>query len=218
DDLRNKAKPEAEAVVIIAHERDGQYHMLSGAGEKSYAWFLSQTAVLNRIHEGARITWQPEAFLKFASTLAPATDEQAAEKAFGTLVWTIAQSGLTVLDDRVAATVFGGIIDQARLTISEQHSAYDQVLADKYGSAQALMGQVPALDRPLAALQLANERAEKESAVRVVAQDAAAKAKSRAERAESELEQLHKFRKKMQEKQSEAAQRKRRNRSRKRRK
>jgi hypothetical protein len=215
DNLRSKAKPEAEAVVIITHERDGQYHMLSEVGEKSSAWFLSQTAVLNRIHQAAKITWQPEAFLRFASTLAPVADEQAAEKAFGTLMWTIAQSGLTVLDSRVAAAVFGGIIDQAQLTIAEQHSAYDQVLADKYGSTQALMAQVPELDRPLVALQLANERAEKESALRIAAQEATALAKSQAARAESELEALQKFRKKLQQKQNEAAQRKRKNRSRK---
>ena len=218
EELRGKAKPEAEAVVIITHERDGQYHMLSEADEKSSAWFLSQTAVLNRVHQGAKITWQPEAFLRFASTLAPVADEQAAEKAFGTLMWTIAQSGLTVLDSRVAATVFGGIIDQAQLTIAEQHSAYDQVLADKYGSTQAVMEQAPALDRPLVALQLANERAERESAMRVAAQDSAAQAKSRAARAESELEELQRFRKKLQAKQNEATQRKRKNRSRKKRK
>jgi hypothetical protein len=218
DDVRGKAKPEAEAVVIVTHERDGQYHMLSDSGNKSYAWFLSQTALLNKIHQGTKITWQPEAFLKFASTLAPATDELAAEKAFGTLMWVIAQSGLTVLDDRIASSVFGGIIDQALLTISDQHAAYDQVLADKYGSTQTLIEEVPPLDRPLVALQLANERAEKESLMRVAAQNAATEAQGRARRAESELENLQRFRKKLQVKQSEAAGRKRKNRSKKKRK
>jgi hypothetical protein len=215
EELRSKAKPEAEAVVIVTHERDGEYHMLSQAGKKSSAWFLSQTAVLNKIRQGPKITWQPEAFLRFASTLIPITDEKAAEKAFGTLMWSIAQSGVTVLDSRVATRVFGGIIDQAQLTISEQHIAYDQVLADKYGSSEMLMEQVPALDRPLVALQLANERAERESAMRVTAQAIAAEEKTRAARAEAELADLQKFRKKLQEKQNQAAQRKRKNRSRK---
>src|SRR5947209_1362472 len=116
--------------------------MLSEDDQKSSAWFLSQTAVLNKVYPGQRITWQPEAFLRFASTLIPIATEEAAEQAFSTLMWTIAQSGVTVLDSRVAARAFGGIIDQAKLTISEQHSAYDQVLADKYGTSETLMEKV----------------------------------------------------------------------------
>jgi|ERR1039457_5363968 hypothetical protein len=213
DDLRRKAKPEAEALLIIEHERDGQYHMLSGKDIHSSAWFLSQTALLNKLHQKSKITWHPEAFLRFANTVAPVADSDAAENAFNTLLWTIAQSGVTVLDDRVAVKVFGGIIDEARLTIAEQRGAYDQVLENKYGSLDQLLAQVKPLDSPLVALQLANERAERESAMRMAAQRSAAEESKRAAKAEAELESLKRFRQKLQMKQNQAKERKRKGRS-----
>ena len=217
--IRRKAKPEAESFVIVSQERDGKYHMLSQVARPSSAWFISETAVLNQVRSGPAVTWKPEAFLRFASTLIPGTGEEAAERAFGTLLWTIAQSGLTVLDNRLAEQVFGGIIDQAKLVISEQRVAYDEVLAEKYGtSIVRVIEEVPLLDRPLAALQLANERAEKESALRVAALALAANEKHRASLAESELSKLGKLRKKLQLKEQQAAERKRQNRSRKKRK
>ena len=217
--LVHKAKPEAEAFVIVSKEREGKYHMLSQPGKQSSAWFVSQTAVINIIRPGVTITWQPEAFLRFASTLIPASGKEAAERAFSTLLWTIAQTGLTVLDDRLAVRVFGGIIDQAKLLISEQHIVYDEVLAEKYGTPiEKLIDQVPQLDRPLVALQLANERAEKESMLRSVAVAIAAEEKRRASKAEAELEKVGKLRKKLQVKEQQATARKRKNRSRKKRK
>jgi hypothetical protein len=212
--LHRKTKPEAEVFEIIRGERNGKYNMLSPKGKPSAAWFISQTAVLNLLRSGLTITWQPEAFLRFAATLMPATGEEAAERAFSTLLWTIAQSGLTVLDDRVAAQVFGGVIDQAKLVITEQHVAYDEVLAEKYGtSIEKVMNQVPLLDRPLAALQLANERAQKEATLRAVAVNVAEVEKKRASEAQKELSKVERFRKKLQTKENQAAQRKRKNRA-----
>ena len=217
--LEHKAKPEAEAFVIVSREREGKYHMLSQPGKPSSAWFVSQTGVINIIRPGMTITWQPEAFLRFASTLIPASEKDAAERAFSTLLWTIAQSGLTVLDDRLAVRVFGGIIDQAKLLISEQHTVYDEVLAEKYGTPiEKLIDEVPQLDRPLVALQLANERAERESVLRTVAVAIAAEEKHRAALAEAELAKLGKLRTKLKVKEQQAAARKRKNRARKKRK
>ena len=42
------------------------------------------------------------------------------------LLWSLAQTGVSVLDDRVALEVFGGVIDQARLTLTEERAAYDK--------------------------------------------------------------------------------------------
>ena len=47
-----KAKPEAEALVIIQEERDGNYYILSEQGEKSPSWFISNTSMLNILVEG----------------------------------------------------------------------------------------------------------------------------------------------------------------------
>src|ERR1019366_7542375 len=111
--------------VIVSHERNGDYRMASASGKPSPAWFLSSTSSLNRVQTGLRITWPPESFLRFATTVVPASDQETADRAFETLLWTIAESGLTVLDERVALGVFGGIVDQAQLIVSDQHTAYD---------------------------------------------------------------------------------------------
>jgi hypothetical protein len=214
EELRNKATPEAEAAVIVLHERDGKYYLLSSQHERSPAWFLTQTAILNSICPGQRITWQPEAFMRFAATLAPTSDQAAADRAFDMLLWPLAQSGVVVLDDRIAVTVFGGVIDQAKLTITEQHAAYEKALGEKYGEPiEKVLERVPALQQPLAALQLANERAAKESELREMAQAAALEANRRAKTAETELASVQRYQKKMHEKQREAEKRKRRGRS-----
>jgi len=210
DELRNKATPEAEAAVVVLRERDGRYHMLSAEGDNSPAWFVSQTSILNTISNGQRITWQPEAFMRFAATLAPAADQEAADRAFETLLWSLVQSGVVVLDDRIATDVFGGIIDQARLTITEQRAAYEKSLANKYGEPiEKVLERVAPLQQPLAALQLAHELAAKESRLRETAQVSAAEANKRAKAAESELAELQEYRQKLKEKQQKAQQRKR---------
>jgi hypothetical protein len=218
-DLYKKAKPEAEALAVVLHERDGKYHMLSAAGQPSNAWFLSQTAILNSIRSGPKITWHPEAFIRFASTLAPTSDQDAANRAFEVLLWSLAQSGVTVLDERVAASVFGGVIDEARLNIREQHKLYEEVLGAKYGeSLEKVLEHVPPLYQPLAALQLANETAARESELRAQAQTVSAEAVKRATVAEAELSNVQRYRRKLREKQEEGQKRKRKARSKKKKK
>jgi len=213
-ELMVKAKPEAEVHVIVSHERDGKYHLLSEAGQSSPAWFISSTSILNKVQPDLKVTWPPESFLRFASTVFPATDQESSEAAFEFLLWTIAQSGVTVLDDRIAAQVFGGVIDQATLLVTDQHAAYDRTLSEKYGtSIESVLAQVPPLYKPLAALQLANEKAQKEAAAREAAIHLAASEKARASKAEKELADLKQFRAKMQKKQQQAEVRRRKNRS-----
>ena len=152
--------------------------------------------------------------MRFAATLAPTSDQKAADRAFDTLLWSLAQSGVVVLDDRIVASVFGGVIDQAKLTITEQHAAYEKALGDKYGEPiEKVFERVPAVQQPLAALQLANERAAKESELKETAQAIATEANRRAKAAESELADVQRYRRKLQEKQKEAEQRKRKGRS-----
>ena len=73
-DLYKKAKPEAEALIIVLRERSGDFYILSQPEHQSPAWFISHTSMLNALVTSAsRITWQPEAFLRFAATVYPAT-------------------------------------------------------------------------------------------------------------------------------------------------
>ena len=53
--LYDKAKPEAEAFLIVQNERQGQYHMISAPGQVSSTWFVSQTSMLNLVQIGSRI-------------------------------------------------------------------------------------------------------------------------------------------------------------------
>lgn len=131
-DSYKKAEPEAEALIIVKKERNGNYHLISKCGEKSPAWFISHTSILNIIEPGTRITWQPESFLSFASTLAPLADSKSSDQAFETILWGLAQSGLNVLDEKAVIGVFGGAIDQATLNIKELRKAYEDTLSQKY--------------------------------------------------------------------------------------
>jgi hypothetical protein len=84
----------------------------------------------------------------------------------------------------------------------------------KYGEPiEKVLARVPTLQQPLAALQLANERAAKESELRETALALAAEANKRANAAESELVDLQRYRRKLQEKQKKGEQRKRKGRS-----
>ena len=153
-----KAQPEAEAFLIVKKERAGSCHILSEPGTVSQGWFISQTSILNAIEQGVRVTWQPEAFLRFASTVFPAADPDLSEHAFESLLWGLAQAGTTLIDEDTIVSVFGGIIDQATLNMAEQLKTYQGLIAKKYGeSSEDILAKVAPSYRPLAAVQLANE-------------------------------------------------------------
>lgn len=205
-DRYKKAEPEAEAHLIITKEREGAYYIFSNSGQRSPAWFISSTSVLNRI-EHTRITWQPEAFVKFAATLVSSSDSQSADRAFEIILWALAQSGLNILDDNLVMAVFGGVIDQASLTNDNVRQVYEENLATKYGETrESVLARISPAYRPMAAVQLANEAAQIETARRQQAQQAAEVAAKRAETAEQELSKLKKFRQKLSRKEHERKQ------------
>lgn len=197
-----KAQPEAEALIIVKREREGYFYILSNRGQKSSSWFISDTSILNLIETGSRITWQPDAFLKFASTIFPISDSRSASHAFDTLLWQLAQSGLSLLNEKDISTVFGGVIDQATLSIVEQRQTYEDTLGKKYGEPlEAVMAKVSSMYKPLVALQLANEMAQVEAQRRRRIEMEAAETTKRARNAEKKLEEIEKFRQKMEQKQ-----------------
>jgi len=212
-DYFKKAEPEAEALLIVLREREGRYHILSPSGECSPAWFVSQTSMLNLVHSGSRITWQPEAFLRFASTLAPSTDSQTALKAFDMLLLAFTEAGVSLLDEKSLLGAFGGVIDQAALSLEPLHEAYEQNLKWKYSeSPQDVVNRVPPAYRPLAAIQLANEIALVQADKSKYAEAIAASAIQRAIKAETKLESLQgverKINKKRQDRERQARKRK----------
>ena len=131
-DFHDKAGPEAEAFIIVLKERDGTYHAISEPLTGSPSWFVSQTSMLNLLYEGPRITWQPEAFLRFAATLAPPIEDSAATTAFDILLVALAETGVVMLDQPTLLASFGGIIDQATLDMNALAGEYDDVLMAKY--------------------------------------------------------------------------------------
>ncbi len=203
-DAHKKAVPEAESLLVVQNERSGRYHMLSDKGVASPAWFVSDTSILNVLNpkeKGLRITWQPEAFLRFAATLSPVEGGAAAEGAFDTLLWGLAQTGLSLVDEKTAEDILGGVIDQATISIQEMRQMYESTLAEKYGEPiESVLAKLDPIDRPLAALQLANEISQTESSLRIVAEARAEEAKRRAVSAEKALKEVDRYRSKMEAK------------------
>lgn len=201
-DLDKKIDPEAEASIIVKKERDGQYHILSEPGQKSSSWFVSDTSVLNLFEN--KITWPSDAFMKYASTLAPAVDAKSANQAFETLLWELAQSGVTMLDEKIVAAVFGGIIDQAKLSIIEQLHTHEDVLADKYGeSEESILRRISLINLPVVAIQMATEAADAQAKRAKSAEIASKAAQQSKMAAEKELGKVQRFKRKMIQKQWE---------------
>ena len=200
-DPYKKAKPEAEALIVVKNERAGVYHAISDERQKSPSWFLSFTSMLNIVEEQSRITWQPEAFIRFSSTLCDVSDSESAEQAFETLLLGLAQSGVNLLDEDIVARVFGSAIDQAKLSIDELREAYHDTLEQKYGeSPESVVARLAPSYQPLAVIQLANEVAEAASRREKIAVEVEREATTRAEVAEKKLKQVRKYRLKMEAK------------------
>jgi hypothetical protein len=203
-DLYEKAQPEAEVMLVVEEERAGRYHIISEPGHSSPAWFISQTSMLNLVHDGPRITWQPEAFLRFASTLAPSTDVDSAARAFDVLLFAFTEAGVSLLDQKAIAAVFGGVIDQATISLEPLQKAYEETLAWKYGEdPQAILRRMPQQYRPLAALQIANEIALVQSDRSKYSEAITAAAIQRASQAEKRAERLEGIERKITEKRRE---------------
>jgi len=203
-DFYDKAKPEAEALLVVQNERQGQYHVISAPGQPSPAWFVSQTSMLNLVHTGLRITWQPEAFLRFASTLAPSTDVETAARAFDVLLFAFTEAGVSLLDQKTIIATFGGVIDQAAISLEPLSKAYEETLAWKYSEGpKAILERIPPQYRPLAALQIANEIALVQNNRSKYAEAIAAAALQRASQAEKKLARLESVEQKIAEKRRE---------------
>ena len=204
-DPQKKAKPEAEAYNIIKRERAGEYHIISEPGAGSSAWFVSYTSIINALeaNRNVTITWQPDAFLSFASTLCDIIEPHLAEQAFERILLGIAQSGLSLLDDDTIARVFGTVIDQSRIKIEEVRREYSHILQIKYGeSLESVLARVSPPNIPIVAVQIATQIAQEEAELRRIAERSTRIATERAERSEKELEKLQKYKTKWLQKQN----------------
>jgi len=211
-DPEEKARPESEALVIVKGERDGHYNILGDGHEKSPSWFISDTSMLNIIEQGIRITWQTEAFLRFSAIVFPSIDSDASEMAFQTILLSLAQSGVSLLDDNTIENAFGGIIDQTAINMAEQREIFEQLLSKKYGtSPELLLSSTPRMYRPLVAVQVANELASAATEKERIAIEITRKVIERAEKAEGDLKKVAKYKKKIQVKEAQKLKKSRKN-------
>lgn len=195
-DPYKKAQPEGEALMIIKKERLGDYYLLSDCGQKSPAWFITSTSILNKVEPGTIITWRPEAFLSFASTLSPTT-EVSESQAFESILFGIAQAGKSLLSEDLIESIFADVIDQASLELSEQREIYAATLAQKYGDPpEDIISSVKPSCRLVTAVQIANEMALFQSTMRQFGEKKIKDLTKRAEEAESKLKDLGKYRRK----------------------
>jgi hypothetical protein len=189
-----KAEPEAEAFVIVTKERGGDYYMLTEEGQESPAWFISNTAMLNLLSPDYPVTWRPESFLSFTTTLAQPQDSRSTERAFETILWNCAETGLSLIDERIVSQVFGGVIDQVTLSLREEAQIYEDTLGKKYGeSVDAILERISPANKLLAAVQLNNERTQLQERLKREADARAAEAARRASKAEKKLSEVGKF-------------------------
>ncbi|GAI91347.1 unnamed protein product, partial [marine sediment metagenome] len=145
--------------------------------------------------------WQPEAFMRFSSTLCDIPDSESADQAFDVILLGLAQSGVNLLGEDIIAQVFGSAIDQAKLSIDELREAYHNTIEQKYGeSPESVIARLAPSYQPMAVIQLANEVAEVASRREKIAVQVQRKAIKRAEVAEKKLTQVHKYRLKMEAK------------------
>ena len=208
-DPERKASPESEVLQIINKEREGCYHMLAEEGKVSDAWFISDTSMLNSVVVGNRITWLPEAFLRFASTLFPVLDAQATEQAFEILLLELAKSGLNLLDEIIIEDVFSGIIDQAELSVTEQRLIYRQTISNKYGEDPNLVDlRIMKIYSPLAAIQISNEMTQIADERLKQSETFGQKTKAELDKVNLELSKLGKYRIRLQRREFEKAQNK----------
>ena len=204
-DSYQKAKPEAQALIIVKREREGRYCIISEEKQPSASWFISCTSMLNIIEQGTRITWSPEAFLRFSSTLCDISASQSADHAFEMLVLGLAEFGLNLLDEDILVRVFGTAIDQTKLSIDELRQSYHNTLEEKYGeSPDSVIARLPLSYHPLALIQLTNEVQHVAEYKQQIAEEAKRKATKRAEVAEKELERVKKYQLKLEAKKQRA--------------
>jgi hypothetical protein len=197
-DSYQKAKPEAEALIIVKREREGRYYIISEEKQRSASWFISSTSILNIVEQGTRITWSPEAFLRFSSTLCDISASESADYAFETLVLGLAEFGLNLLDEDILARVFGTAIDQTKLSIDGLRESYHTTLEAKYGeSPDSVIARLPPSYRPLALIQLTNEVQQVAERKQQIAEEAEKRAARRAKAAEEELEGVKRYRAKV---------------------
>jgi hypothetical protein len=122
-------------------------------------------------------------------------------RTFETLLFGLAESGLSLLNEEEIVRVFGGIIDQAKINIVEQMQAYKETIEQKYGDPiESVLERVPPPGRPLAAIQLANEMLQVQEQRLKAAEASRAAEAERAANAERKLQEVDRFRKKMEAK------------------
>lgn len=191
-DPYEKAKPEAEALVIVEGERSGALNILERKDKGGTAWFVSNTSVLNAVFQGGNATWQS---LNFERHTASFMHCQGAEDvAFSSIVETIAQSGYTVIGKEVLAKAFSHLIDESSLSISQERAMLNENLGKKYSeSVESVLSRLAPIDRPLAAAQLKSEALQEEKRRREAADELRRKADKKLSNAERELESISKY-------------------------
>jgi cell envelope opacity-associated protein A len=108
-----------------------------------------------------------------------------------------------VLDERVVEKVFGGQIDQAQISMIEQQRVYQNTFCEERYRVPVdkLVDQISPKDRPLAAIQLANEMLQRQAEQLRNLEHKVLLDDKRRRQLEGELEKVERFRKKMEAKQ-----------------
>ena len=201
--LDEKIPPEAEAAIVVMRERSGKYGVLTGPGEGSPSWFISSTSVINVLDSQMPITWQPESFLAFASTLVAAGADPSSDRAFDIVMSSIARSGINPISESAITAAFGSVIDQATLELGNQREALAEALGSKYTeSPENVLRRLPPSRRLIATLQMTKELVDRQATDLKAARERGTEDARRAKKAEQELDQVARLRRKAADRQA----------------
>ncbi|MCD6533970.1 MAG: hypothetical protein J7L25_07830 [Deltaproteobacteria bacterium] len=199
-----KAKPEAEALVIIEGERSGKLNILNCQGGGGAAWFVSDTSVLNAVFDGNRPTWQTVSFEQHVASFMQ--NQGAEDVAFSLIVEAVVQSGYTVIRKESLEKAFSRLIDESSLSISQERDMLDQNLGNKYSeSVETVLNRIAPIDRPLAATQFKIEALQEEMRRREIAEKLRKEVEKKLAAAERELESVNKYTRKQAAKREQKA-------------
>jgi hypothetical protein len=126
-----QVKAEAEALVIVRGIRATK--LSSSTASPTYAYFVSQTRVVDEVEGGATpITMRPEFVLQWINTLT-ACDPSELALITDSLFAELAEKNLAIVDAATLTTVFSPLVAASKEQLEAEISKHRQILAHRYG-------------------------------------------------------------------------------------
>jgi len=157
---QSQCEAEAEVLILLLGEREGLFEALDEGPSRAY--FVSQSGVLRRVFPGSDCpVWSPEALYRYL--LLFRTEEPWDDLAvYEAIRSDLFLSGISVIDEHSYARYFNPLINEANLRIQEAKELFRAGEASYLDSLSEFYDEVPELEKPFYALQVAWDIAKRE--------------------------------------------------------